>query len=239
MKASFADLILRNGRIYTVDRHRSWASAVAVRNGRYIAVGDDAAVEQYKGSSTHVVDLRGRMAMPGIIGYPYAYVDGRAGGAVRSQLPLDRSASTRFARRSARWAEKAPPGAWIVGAQWGTDKLPALNTAAALAKLDEASLRHPVLLRDDSHHNRWCSSEALRRCGVTSDTPNPPNGEIGRDPATGALTGMMIEAAVGNCRADHRRVRPLHGRDGSGGDGAVDRHAQFLRRHRRFWRPRR
>ncbi len=72
-----------------------------------------------------------------------------------------------------------------------------LNNVEALAKLDAASLGHPVLLRDDSYHNRWCSSEALRRCGVTRDTPNPLNGEIGRDGATGALTGMMIEAASG------------------------------------------
>ncbi len=65
MKA-FADLILRNGRIYTVDDKRSWASAVAIRNGRYIAIGDDAAVDPHKGPSTEIVDLAGRMAMPGI-----------------------------------------------------------------------------------------------------------------------------------------------------------------------------
>ena len=54
-----------------------------------------------------------------------------------------------------------------------------------------------MLLRDDSYHNRWCNSEALRRCGITKDTPNPAKGEIGRDPESGALTGMMIEAAAG------------------------------------------
>src|SRR5271154_5442708 len=68
MKVSaFADLILRNGRIYTVDRGRAWASAVAVRNGCFIAVGDDAAVEASRGPSTQVVDLKGCMAMPGIV----------------------------------------------------------------------------------------------------------------------------------------------------------------------------
>lgn len=196
MKTSFADLILCNGRIYTVDRDRSWASAVAVRNGRYVAVGDDVAIEPYKGPSTRVVDLRGRMAMPGITDiHTHMLMGGQAelfDLNFRSSLGVDEICAAVRA-----WAEKAAPGAWIVGAQWGTDKLAALNTAAALAKLDEASLGHPVLLRDDSHHNRWCSSEALRRCGVTSDTPNPPNGEIGRDPATGALTGMMVEAASG------------------------------------------
>jgi predicted amidohydrolase YtcJ len=194
--AASADLILRNGRIYTVDRAKAWVSAVAVRNGRYIAIGDDAAVKDCEGSSTEVVDLGGRMAMPGITDiHTHMLMGGQA-----EMFDLNFSSALNVDQICAAvraWAEKSEPGAWIVGAQWGTDKLPALNTAAALAKLDAASLGHPVLLRDDSHHNRWISSEALRRCGVTANTPNPNNGEIGRDPATGALTGMMIEAASG------------------------------------------
>lgn len=94
-------------------------------------------------------------------------------------------------------AKAAEARAWIVGAQWGSDMLPRLNAVEALAALDEASLGHPVLLRDDTHHNRWCSSEALRRAGVTAATANPTKGEIGRDPATGALTGIMVETAAG------------------------------------------
>ena len=197
MKASpFADLILRNGRIYTIDRARSWASAVAIRNGSFIAVGDDVAVEGCRGPSTQIIDLAGRMAMPGIVDiHTHMLMGGQA-----EMFDLNFSSAFNIDQICAAvrgWAEKAAPGGWIVGAQWGTDKLPALNTAAALAKLDGASLGHPVLLRDDSYHNRWCSSEALRRSGVTTDTPSPPRGEIGRDPESGELTGMMIEAAAG------------------------------------------
>jgi len=197
MKASpFADLILRNGHIYTVDRARSLASAVAIRNGSFIAVGDDAAVEACQGTSTQIVDLEGRMAMPGIVDiHTHMLMGGQA-----EMFDLNFSSAFNVDQICAAvrgWAEKTAPGAWIVGAQWGTDKLPALNTAAALAKLDEASLGHPVLLRDDSYHNRWCSSEALRRSGVHRDTPNPPKGEIGRDPESAELTGLMIEAAAG------------------------------------------
>lgn len=196
MKAPSADLILRNGRIYTVDRARSWASSVAIRNGRYIAVGDDAALEAHRGASTEIVDLQGRMAMPGITDIHTHMLMGGQAELFDLNFPSSFGVDQICEAVRAR-AERTAPGAWIVGAQWGTDKLPALNTAAALARLDAASLGHPVLLRDDSHHNRWCSSEALRRCGVTVDTPNPANGEIGRDPATGALTGMMIETASG------------------------------------------
>ena len=64
-KAATADLIVRNGRIYTVDANRSWVSAIAIRNGRVIAVGDDAAVEPHKAAETTIVDLEGRMTMPG------------------------------------------------------------------------------------------------------------------------------------------------------------------------------
>jgi predicted amidohydrolase YtcJ len=197
MKAApSADLILRNGRIYTVDHARPWAAAVAIRNGSFIAVGDEAAVETCRGPSTQIVDLKGRMAMPGIVDiHTHMLMGGQA-----EMYDLNFSSALDVDQICAAvrgWAEKASPGAWVVGAQWGTDKLPALNTAAALAKLDAASPGHPVLLRDDSYHNRWCNSEALRRCGITKDTPNPDKGEIGRDPERGELTGMMIEAAAG------------------------------------------
>jgi predicted amidohydrolase YtcJ len=197
MKASpFADLILRNGQIYTVDRARSLASAVAIRNGSFIAIGDDAAVEACRGTSTQIVDLEGRMAMPGIVDiHTHMLMGGQA-----EMFDLNFSSAFNVDQICAAvrgWAEKAAPGAWIVGAQWGTDKLPALNTAAALAKLDAGARGHPVLVRGDSYHNRWCSSEALRRSGVNRETPNPPKGEIGRDPESAELTGMMIEAAAG------------------------------------------
>ena len=90
MKASFADLILRNGRIYTVDRARSWASAVAILNGRYVAVGDDAAVERYRGPATAIVDLQGRMAMPGITDIHTHMRRGSTAARQARSRPLDR-----------------------------------------------------------------------------------------------------------------------------------------------------
>jgi len=191
-----ADLILRNGRIYTVDPALPWASAVAVRNGRYIAVGDDAAVEAFKGVSTEIVDFKGRMAMPGITDIHTHMLMG--GQAEMFDLNFASSLGVDDICAAVRaWAEKQPPGGWIVGAQFGTDKLPALNSAASLGKLDAASLGRPVLLRDDSYHNRWVNSETLRRCGITKDSANPDKGEFGRDPQSGELTGMLIESAAG------------------------------------------
>ena len=191
-----ADLILRNGRIYTVDAAQPWVNAVAVRNGRYVAVGDDEAVEATKGTSTEIVDLKGRMAMPGITDIHTHMLMG--GQAEMFDLNFASSLGVDDICAAVRaWAEKQPPGAWIVGAQFGTDKLPALNTAGALAKLDAASLGRPVLLRDDSHHNRWVNSATLRLCGLTKESDNPERGELGRDPESGELTGMLIESASG------------------------------------------
>ena len=188
-----ADLILQNGRIYTCDPARPWAAAVAIRNGRYIAIDE---VEAVRATSTRSIDLKGRMAMPGVTDIHAHMLMG--GQAEMFDLNFPASLGVDGICEAVRaWAGKQPLGAWIVGAQFGTDKLAQLNTAEALAKLDAAAPRHAVLLRDDTHHNRWVNSETLRRCGVTAESANPERGEFGRDPATGALTGMLIESASG------------------------------------------
>jgi predicted amidohydrolase YtcJ len=192
----FADTIFRNGRIYTVNRSAPWASCVAVKGGRFIAVGDEAAVRPFAGPETATVDLAGRMAMPGIIDVHNHIMMG--GQADLYELRFSSSLGvSQIAEAVRRAASQAAPGVWVVGGQWGNDLLPRLNTAEASAELNAASLGHPVLLRDDSYHNRWASAEALRLSGVTADTPNPTDGEIGRDLKTGELTGLMVEAASG------------------------------------------
>ena len=197
MRASpSADLILRNGRIYTVDAMRSRASAAAISKGRFVAVGDESAVQSFMGAATEVADLGGRMVMPGIVDIHAHILMG--GQAELFDLNFSSACDVEEICAAVRGsAAKSAPGAWIVGAQWGGDKLSALNLAESLARLDEAAEGHPVLLRDDSYHSRWCSSEALRLAGVTRDTPDPAGGEIGRDPRSGDLTGVMIETAAG------------------------------------------
>jgi predicted amidohydrolase YtcJ len=192
----FADTIFRNGRIYTVNRSAPWANCVAVKGGRFIAVGDEAAVQPFAGPETAMVDLGGRMVMPGIIDVHNHIMMG--GQADLYELRFSSSLGvSQIAEAVRKAASQAAPGAWVVGGQWGNDLLPRLNTAEASAELNAASLGHPVLLRDDSYHNRWASAEVLRLSGVTADTPNPTDGEIGRDLNTGALTGLMVEAASG------------------------------------------
>lgn len=194
--AEIADLVIRNGRIYTVDRARSWVSAIAVKSGRIVAVGDESRIEGLVGPQTRVVDLAGRMAMPGIVDVHTHMMMGGQAELYETRFPSTLGVKE-IADRIAKAASNAPAGSWIIGGQWGVEQLAKLNTAEALAALDAASGDHPVLLRDETYHNRWVNSATLRIARVTKDTPNPDKGEIGHDPTTGELTGVMIEAASG------------------------------------------
>ncbi|MDR3464311.1 MAG: amidohydrolase [Xanthobacteraceae bacterium] len=194
--AEAADVIIGNGRIYTVDRARPWVSALAVKAGRIIALGGDAEMKAVTGAGTRVVDLGGSMAMPGIVDVHTHIMMGGQAELYETRFPSTLGVAE-ICARVAQAASNAVEGSWIVGGQWGVEQLANLNTAAALAALDAASGDHPVLLRDETYHNRWVNSAALRIAGVTRDTADPDKGEIGRDPASGALTGVMIEAASG------------------------------------------
>lgn len=191
-----ADLIARNGRIYTVDGDRSWASAIAVRSGRIIAIGDEAAVKPHVGSETKIVDLGGRMVMPGIVDvHTHMMMGGQAElFELRFSNILRRDAILKLVREA---AEKTPEGKWVIGAQWGSDLISILNTEESLKALDAASLGRPVMLRDDTYHNRWVNTAAMKLAGVDKANKDPDPGSFGRDPQTGALTGVMIEAAAG------------------------------------------
>jgi predicted amidohydrolase YtcJ len=191
-----ADTLLRNGRIYTANKAQPWASCAAIRAGRFMAVGGEADVQSLIGSETAVIDLADRMAMPGIIDIHNHIMMGGQADLYELRFPSNFSIS-QIAGAVREAAAKAAPGSWIVGGQFGSDLIPRLNTDAACAELDAASLGHPVLLRDDTYHNRWASSEALRIAGVTAQTPDPVSGEIGRDLASGRLTGLLVEAASG------------------------------------------
>lgn len=191
-----ADTILTNGRVYTVDPVQPWAEAVAIAGGRILAVGKADDIIAAEGPETAVIDLGGRMAMPGFADVHNHIMMG--GEAALFHLQFAPSSSIDeicdFVRAA---AEKASSGQWIIGNQWGADRMTELNSEASLARLDAAGLGHPVLLRDETMHNRWVNSEAMRISGISGNQPDPPQGAFARDPASGRLTGVLIEAAAG------------------------------------------
>jgi predicted amidohydrolase YtcJ len=194
-KSDFADTVLQHGRIYTVDPSHLWAHAIAIREGKIVAVGADTEVKPLIGSDTWVIDLKGAMIMPGINDvHVHPILGGRADLFECHFLPtLTLEEVLAVVRADAR---KARPGAWIVGGSWGSNFTSTLASLDTLRALDDASEGHPVLLRDDSVHNRWVNSRALEIAGINASTPDPHDGVIVRDEATKAPVGLLFESAV-------------------------------------------
>ena len=190
-----ADTILRNGEIYLVEPEGKWAQAVAMRDGKIAAVGSDETVSRLQGPATKVVDLHGAMAMPGII-------DGHVHlGAAAADMMLYTCNFSGYSKLPEviaavrACARTRKPGEWIVGQYLGSSLYEQLADGTALRQLDEASGEHPVMLRNDTIHDRWVNSRALEIAGINEKTPDPKNGKIGRDPRTGALNGLLLEWA--------------------------------------------
>jgi predicted amidohydrolase YtcJ len=159
-----ADLIFTNGSVYTVDTDRSWASSVAVADGKVIAVGTDIQMDSLKGSSTRTVDLQGRTMMPGIIDVHNHHTRGGQADLYETNIPPTLSFEQVLAVVSKRASEIAP-GEWISGGIWGSNIVSNLYKKAAREALDTASPDNPVMLRDDSQHSRWVNSRTLEIMG--------------------------------------------------------------------------
>lgn len=186
-------LLLRNGAIYTMDPTRPWAEAIAIRDGRVAAVGGEAEVRAALPSDAEVIDLQGRMVMPGIIDVHNHFLWAGRAELFETNFPPTLTLQ-QILEQVRQAAAKQPAYGWVVGGIWGSGLLAEL-TLAARRLLDEAAGGRPVMLRDDSHHNRWVSTAALRLAGIDATTANPVNGEIVRDPTTGEPTGLLLEAA--------------------------------------------
>lgn len=185
-----ADLLLTGGVIHTLDPADPVLSSLAVRDGRVIASGDD--LSGLRGSGTVVQDLGGAAVLPGLL-------DVHNHSALAGQADLFECTFPPTARLEeilsavAAWSVQLPPEAWIVGGNWGSDLMAQLNDPAVLARLDAVTGGRPAMLRDESCHNRWANSRALRLAGIGAGTPDPDGGQIWRD-ASGAATGVLVEA---------------------------------------------
>lgn len=190
--AAPAELIVRNGSIYTVHDKKPWIEAFAVRDGRYVATGSNAEIARLAGPRTRVIDLHGAMVMPGINDVHVHPLDGAYEDLYACNFPPS-STLAQVVARVADCAAKAEPGDWIIGASWSGTLLADISSPAALMALDQASAGHPALLRDESFHNRWANSEAMKRGGISARSPDPVGGVIAKDPVSGQPTGLLME----------------------------------------------
>ncbi|MDP2528960.1 MAG: amidohydrolase [Candidatus Palauibacterales bacterium] len=197
-----ADLVLEHGKVVTVDSAQPRAEALAIRNRRIVAVGSDAAIARYVGPDTKVVDLRGRLAIPGFID-AHAHFMGL--GESLKQLDLMGAPTwSDIVRKVAEAAKEAKPGEWILGqgwhqAKWEHPPHPAVEGLPLHASLDAVSPDNPVLLEHASGHAAFLNGKALELAGITDATPNPKGGEIVRD-AEGHAIGMLRDNAQGLVR---------------------------------------
>jgi len=197
--AAPADLVLRNGKIVTMDSAKPAAQAIAVTRGRIDAVGTNAEIAKYIGSSTQVIDLGGKLAIPGFIeGH------GHFSGVGESKMTLNlRDAHTwdDIIAMVAAAAREAKPGEWIIGRGWHQqkwDKVPSPNVQGFPVHdaLSKASPNNPVLLTHASGHAEFVNQAAMKAAGITRDTPDPPGGAILKD-EHGNPTGLLQERAQG------------------------------------------
>ena len=193
-----ADLLLAGGRVYTADQAGSrWAEAVAVRNGRILAAGKEADLRELRGPQTEVVDLRGRLLLPGFTESHIHFIE----LALRSsQVDVTHATSAKEVAEAVRQRVRSnqPSGTdqpvWVRGGGWNQSTW-ADSLAPHRALLDEAAPDIPVALDSKELHAIWANTAALRRAGIDRETADVAGGVIERD-SDGEPTGVLQENAV-------------------------------------------
>ena len=192
-RGAAVDLVLRNGRVHTLAGERQ--QAVAITDGRIAYVGSDAGAEALAGVGTEVIDLGGRMVIPGIHD---AHMHPLAGGLVLTQPTLNyrqlnlRQFVDAIAKLLARSAEEEPDG-WLVVDLWDAT---AMDKPPSKEDLDALETSRPILVYSLDGHIALANSRALAIGGVDANTPDPPGGEIRRRP-NGEPTGILLDSAIG------------------------------------------
>jgi predicted amidohydrolase YtcJ len=187
-----ADILILRAKIYTVNSAMPWAQAVAIRNGKIVAVGSNEVVEKMRGIGTKVIDAGGKVVLPG---FTDCHVHFYEGALALGRVSLDGLTTVVEIQKTLReYAAQNPGDSWILGRGWnyavfGEEALPNKKY------LDELFPNRPVFLEGFDGHSYWVNSKALEMAGITKSTPNPVNGFIVHDPTTGEPTGALKEDA--------------------------------------------
>ncbi|MFF2779794.1 amidohydrolase [Streptomyces sp. NPDC058052] len=186
-----ADLVFTRGPVLTLDPARSRASSLAVTGDRITAVGHDE-VRELIGPGTEVVDLTGKLLLPG---FQDSHIHAVGGGCELAECDLTESVDvTEYLARIRAYAEAHPDREWITGGGWSMESFEGGMPTRQL--LDRVVADRPVLLSNRDHHGSWANTRALELAGITADTPDPADGRIERE-ADGTPNGMLQEGATG------------------------------------------
>jgi predicted amidohydrolase YtcJ len=193
-RAVAADVVLRGGAVYTLNAVRSWAEAVAIRQGKIVYVGSDRSVTPFIGPSTRVLNLQGRMVLPS---FQDSHIHPISGGIGQRQCSLYAfQTKEEYVRAVARYAAEHKDVPWIRGDGWSLAAF-APTGIPDKSLLDAVVSDRPVYLESSDGHSAWVNSKALTIAGITRDTPNPNGGRIDHDPKTGEPMGSLQDEAMG------------------------------------------
>jgi predicted amidohydrolase YtcJ len=186
-----ADLIVRNGQIYTVNAHRDSAEAIAIRDGIILYVGTNAGSKRFIGTHTHIINAHGGTVLPGFID---SHIHPMTGGLLLQECSLhDLQSEQSILAKIDTCAKKNPEKLWITGSGWDLHIFP--DSAPNKELLDRILPDRPAFFEAIDGHSAWVNSAALKIAGVNRFTPDPPGGKIVRD-SEGEPTGTLRESAI-------------------------------------------
>ncbi|HZE73615.1 MAG TPA: amidohydrolase [Pyrinomonadaceae bacterium] len=193
-----ADLVFKNGNIYTVNEHQPRAEAIAIKGDRIIFVGSNSDAQKYAGKNTRVVDLHGNTVVPGLTD-SHHHLSGVGFREMTLNLEGITNLEDFLAKINAR-AEQTKPGEWISGRGWIETfwKPPIFPTRW---DLDKVTPNNPAFFTRADGHALVANSAALKLSGIDKNTASPFGGEILKDKQSGEPTGMLIDAAQGLLRS--------------------------------------
>ena len=192
-----ADLLFKNGNVYTANEQLPTAQAIAVKGDRIVFVGSNADAQKYAGNDTKVIDLQGKTVLPGFTD-AHQHLSGVGFREMTLNLEGSTSLEDLLAKLKAR-VDQAKPGEWVTGRGWiETHWTPPVFPTRW--DLDKVSPNNPVILGRADGHGAVANSAALKIAGVDKTTPNPFGGEISKDKKSGEPNGMLLDAAQGLVR---------------------------------------
>jgi predicted amidohydrolase YtcJ len=184
-----ADAVYTNGKIYTVDETRPWAEAVAIKDGKFVVVGSAADVNAMTGEGTEIVDLGGKMVLPGFIDLHHHLLT-VADGTSHLAIQNPGNADAMLAEIKA-YADANPDLPFVRGELWNLGVFP--NDSPRKELLDAIVPDRPVYILSQSGHSAWVNSKALQMAGVDKDTPQTSKVIFDTDPETGEVSGTIRE----------------------------------------------
>jgi predicted amidohydrolase YtcJ len=189
-----ADLVITNAKIFTVSEENPYVQAIAVKDGKILALGSNQDIAPYTGTTTKVLDVEGKLVIPGFID---AHCHFGSGGHSLSMLDLGNALSVVYIQEQiAARIKELPEGAPVFG--FASFPNPGLFKGLGWPTkeiLDEVSPNNPVVMRRRGGHAVWVNNAALKKSNISKDSEVPEGGEIVLDPETGEPTGILKEAA--------------------------------------------